>query len=267
MNTISFMTANYVAREIGYRMTDGWMQGQEATDAYFEQPVEVFAPRFDRYMADVRGLGFDAVDIWIPILNPVWATAEHIAAAKESLARHNLKVVSLAGGFGDTREHFEKSCRLAKALDTTILGGGTGLLYSDRAFMVDTLKAHGLKFGFENHPEKNPDEMMEKVGDGGDGTIGLAVDTGWFGTYGFNAAEALETLKDYLFHVHLKDVRAPGGHETCRFGEGVVPVEACARTLKRIGYRGAIAVEHEPHDYDPSDDVRISAGMLRGWLA
>ena len=28
MNTISFMTANYVARQIGYNMTEGWMQGK-----------------------------------------------------------------------------------------------------------------------------------------------------------------------------------------------------------------------------------------------
>ena len=31
MNMISFMTANYVARQIGYNMTEGWMQGDNAT--------------------------------------------------------------------------------------------------------------------------------------------------------------------------------------------------------------------------------------------
>ena len=35
MNTISFMTANYVAREIGYNMTKGWMEGDDATNAWF----------------------------------------------------------------------------------------------------------------------------------------------------------------------------------------------------------------------------------------
>ena len=31
---------------------------------------------------------------------------------------------------------------------------------------------------------------------------------------------------------------AAGGHETCRFGQGVVPIEQCVRILKEIGYDG-----------------------------
>src|SRR6187401_2670150 len=100
MNTISFMTANYVARQIGYNMTEGWMQGDNATNAYF-RPIETFAARFDQYMTDAKSLGFDAVDIWIAVLNPVWATDDHINAAQDVLAKHELRVVSLAGGFGN----------------------------------------------------------------------------------------------------------------------------------------------------------------------
>lgn len=265
MNTISFMTANYVARQVGYHMTEGWMQGDNATNAYF-RPLDTFAGRFDQYLSDVKGLGFDAVDIWIAILNPAWAMEGHIRAAQESLAKHELQVVSLAGGFGDTREVFEKTCKLATALKTTVLGGGTSLLGSDRAFVVGTLKEYGLKLGIENHPEKNPGELLAKIGDGGEGTIGAAVDTGWFGTHSYDAAKALEALDGHLFHVHLKDVLAAGGHDTCRFGWGVVPIEACVKTLKRIGYTGAISVEHEPDEFDPTDDVRASLALLKGWL-
>ncbi|MEO8609342.1 MAG: sugar phosphate isomerase/epimerase family protein [Chloroflexota bacterium] len=266
MNTISFMTANYVARQIGYNMTEGWMQGDNATNAYF-RPIETFATRFDQYMTDAKSLGFDAVDIWVAVLNPVWATDEHISAAQDILSKHELRVVSLAGGFGNTREEFEKTCKQAVALRTTILGGGTSLLASDRDFVVSTLKKYGVKLGIENHPEKNPGELLAKIGDTGDGTIGAAVDTGWFGTHSYDAAKALEELDGHLFHVHLKDVLAPGGHETCRFGWGCVPIENCVKTLKRIGYGGAISVEHEPDHFDPTDDVRAGAAMLRGWLA
>ena len=42
MNTISFMTANYVAREIGYNMTKGWMEGDDATNAFFA-PIDTYA--------------------------------------------------------------------------------------------------------------------------------------------------------------------------------------------------------------------------------
>ena len=53
MNTISFMTANYVAREIGYNMTKGWMEGDDATNAFFA-PIDTYAERFDALVAEVR---------------------------------------------------------------------------------------------------------------------------------------------------------------------------------------------------------------------
>jgi L-ribulose-5-phosphate 3-epimerase len=56
-------------------------------------------------------------------------------------------------------------------------------------------------------------------------------------------------------------------HETCRWGDGIVPIESCVRALQRLGYTGALAVEHEPETYDPSEDCRAMLAELRGWLA
>jgi sugar phosphate isomerase/epimerase len=66
--------------------------------------------------------------------------------------------------------------------------------------------------------------------------------------------------------VHLKDVLAAGTHETCRWGRGVVPIEECVRALQRIDYRGAISIEHEPEQNDPSDDCREMLAQLESWL-
>lgn len=264
INTISFMSANYVARELGYTMTRGWGQGDKATNEHF-RPIGTFRERFREILQDVRALGFDAMDLWTAHLNPIWATPEHIRTAKELLDEHNLTVPSLAGGFGSTREEFEATCRIAEALGGPVLGGSTAMLQKERAFVLETLKASGLKLGIENHPEKTPQELRDKIGDG-EGVIGATVDTGWFGTQGYDAAKALEELADALFHVHLKDVRAVGAHDTCRYGEGVVPIRECVRTLHRIGYEGAISVEHEPELFDPTEDIRASLAMLRVWL-
>jgi sugar phosphate isomerase/epimerase len=97
--------------------------------------------------------------------------------------------------------------------------------------------------------------------------VGVCLDTGWFGTHGYDGAQAIEELAPRLFHIHLKDVRAVGGHDTCRYGEGVVDIRDCVETLKRIGYGGAISIEHEPDLFDPTDDIRSSYEMLKGWLA
>src|SRR5919205_4105150 len=126
-NPISFITANYVARELGYNMTGGWGQGDRATNEHF-RPIETFAGRFEELLRDVRAMGFEAIDLWNAHLNWAWATEEHLSIARELLAKHNLRVTSLAGGFGSTPREFEAACKVAVAVGTTILGGSAGLL-------------------------------------------------------------------------------------------------------------------------------------------
>ena len=264
MNRISFMLANYVARQVVYHMDRGWGQGSKATIAYFA-PAETFGARFDEYLRDVREMGFDAIDMWTDILGPPFATPAHVEAAREALSRNGLDVLSYGGWFGSTPEEFTATCDLAVALGTTLLGGSTRVLEKDRAFVVRTLKERGLRLGLENHPE-TPDQMLAKIGDGGDGTLGTTVDTGWYGTQAVDAAEAIQHLAPHVFQVHLKDVREAGEHNTCRFGDGVVPVERCVRVLQQVGFTGPLSIEHEPELYDPSEEVADSLRMLRGWL-
>lgn len=265
MLTISCMSANYVARELGYRMTGGFGQGDRATNAAF-QPVETFTERFGALLDDIKNLGFQAVDLWTGHLNPAWATPEHVAAAKRELEKRSLSVPSLAGGFGDTREAFEQSCRIAAELGAPVLGGSSGLLFSDKNTLLAVAQEHNVVFAFENHPdERTPTDVRERIGSPAP-HLGVCLDTGWFGTYGYSAAQAVEELADVLAHVHLKDVREVGGHETCRYGEGVVDLEACVQQLQRQGYTNGISVEHEPEDRSPNDDLRASLKLLQGWL-
>jgi sugar phosphate isomerase/epimerase len=266
VNTISFMSVNYVARQVNYNMTGGWGQGDRTTAEYF-QPIETFAERFATILRDIRAMGFDALDLWTVHLNPTWASERHIESAQRLLQEHNLRVVSLAGWFGSTPEEFDATCRLAVALGTDILGGSTSMLQKDRGFVVETLHKHDVRLGIENHPEKTPDELLEKIGDGGAGRIGATVDTGWFGTQGFDAAQALVELRQHLFHVHLKDVLAVGAHDTCRYGQGIVPIERCAEVLQEIGYSGSISIEHEPEHFDPTEDCVAGFKILQSWLA
>ena len=96
MNTISFMTANYVARQVGYHMTEGWGQGDQSTQDYF-RPVATFAVRFEEYLQDIAAMEFTAFDLWIAILNPAWTTDEHIAAVNELISRYHMPITTLAG--------------------------------------------------------------------------------------------------------------------------------------------------------------------------
>src|SRR5207253_2471926 len=170
------------------------------------------AHRFEEYLRDIQAIGFEAIDMGSGVLGPPWATPEHVRQAQELLRKHGMAVYSYAGWMGSDAESFTSMCELATAFGAPVLGGGTSMLTKDRTFVLDTLKRYGLRLGIENHPEKTPEEMLVKIGDGGDGVlsqrrIGTTVDTGWYGTQGYDAAEAIERLGPHVFHVHLKDVR------------------------------------------------------------
>ncbi len=265
MNTISFMSANFVARQLDFNMTRGWGQGDKASNEYFK-PIETFQERFREMLQIISDAGFHAMDLWTSHVNPVWATEQHIQIACDLLSEYGFQVPSIAGWMGSTAAEFEATCQLANELACPLLGGSTSMLDKDRPFVVATLKKYTLKLGLENHPEKSAQELMSKIGDGGDGTIGATVDTGWFGTQGYDAAQALSELGDKVFLVHLKDVLAVGAHDSCRYGRGIVPIRECVRVLKQQGYQGAISVEHEPDHFDPTGDCVADRIMLEDWL-
>lgn len=257
---ISFTTANYVAREVGYAM-HGWGHGDKATNEAFA-PLATYPKKIDELLRDVKALGFDAVDIWGAHLSPDWATDEHVDAAVAALTRHGLTVSTYATWAGP--KNVERACELALALETSIIGGGFS---GDPERLGPTLEKYGVRLAVENHPEKTPAEVLDKIRRGG-ASFGATIDTGWWGTQGYDAARAIEELADHVLHVHLKDVLAlDEPHETCRWGEGIVPIEECVRALQRIGYTGPIAIEHEPETFDPSDDIRAMRGELEAWLA
>jgi L-ribulose-5-phosphate 3-epimerase len=258
-NAVTFMTANYVARETGYAMRD-WGHGHYSTSDAFS-PIETFAERFGALLADVRALGFDAIDLWSAHLSPDWATRRHVDLALAELERHGVGVASYAAAVRPA--DVDEVCELACALGVTVL---TGPCSAELDALVPVLERYGVRLGVENHPERTPREVLEKIARGG-AMFGATVDTGWWGTHGFDPVEAIEELDGHIIHVHLKDVRAVGGHETCRWGQGVVPIEACVRALERIGYAGPMSIEHVPSLFDPTDDVRAMRAQLAGWLS
>ena len=265
-NEISFMGANLVAQQLDWSMTEGWGQGDAAANAHYA-PIETFRERFNSLIEYVVANGFSLVDVWTAQLNWEWATEEHLRIAREVLDGHGVRVASYAGEYGSSPDQFQRACEVAGALGTRILGGNAPLLAADRDFVVKTLIAHDLCLAIENHAEKTSDEMLARIGDGANGRIGTALDTGWYGSQGYDAARAVHELRDHLFYLHLKDVRGVGAHDTCRFGEGIVRIRECVEAARELGYSGPISVEHEPERFDPTDDCVASREMLEEWLS
>lgn len=257
---ISFMTANFVARETGWAM-HGWGHGDRLTNEAFA-PIETFAARFNGLLEDVRALGFDSVDLWGAHLNPDWATDEHVAIAQDALLAHGVTVTTYGAWIG--AGNVARACELAQAVGTSVIGAGFS---GDAGQLASVLREHGITLAVENHPEQTPAEVLAKI-EAGDGTMATTVDTGWWATQGYDPARAIEELDGHVAHVHLKDVlRAGEPHDTCAWGDGIVDVEACVATLRRSDYTGAYTVEHEPENRDPSAEIVAMREQLEGWLA
>lgn len=271
------MSANFVAREIGYKMDSGWMQGDDATNAWFS-PLATYEERFAAMLDEVCELGFKAIDLWAAHLNYAWATPAHIAIAKRLLEERELRVASYAGWFGPGAAEFEAACLLARALDIPVLGGLSPLLETDRPALVSILRKYGLVLGYENHPETSIEQIQKMIGEGDEDVVGVALDTGWLATRGIDVMEGVKAFLPRLKHVHLKDVEAKPeeptgfefkdmGHGTCAHGEGIVPIQECVNYLITNGYRGELSIEHEPEDFDPRPDTKKSLELVQKWIA
>jgi sugar phosphate isomerase/epimerase len=271
----SFITANFVARPLGYRMEKGWSDGDQASNDWFA-PLATFETRFDEMLGEIKALGFSSIDLWCAHLHWRWATVHHVETARRLLGKHGLAVRSypawVMGGAAD----LHAACRLCATLDIPYFVGNCELFTTDRASAVAILREHGVGYAIENHPEKSSAEMLARLGQGDEDIAGIALDTGWCGTAKWDALAALKDLGPRLFAVHLKDVKAPRaaktglefidrGHETCRLGDGIVPIKAIVERLRVAGFRGSIGIEHEPETFDPREEIRESRERVEQW--
>ena len=262
----AFITANFVARAVDYRLSPfAWGEADRATQDAFHGPQ--FAARFDALCAEVVALGFQAIDIWVAHLNPLRASDAMVGEAIAILAKHKLKVVAYTAGLG--RPHVplsdaERIYAVAQRLGAPMLG--VWLHPSNARLAYDLGREYGVKYAIENHPEKRPQELFATIGDFGE-VIGVAQDIGFWPRFGYDAVQATWELKAHLLHMHLKQVRQIGDEwQTCAYDEGVNDIPSVLAVLKQIGYSGALSIEHEPHDHDPSVEVARSLALLRDWL-
>ena len=150
-------------------------------------------------------------------------------------------------------------------LDVDLIAGPGSILRTNRSEVASVLRAHGVRFGLENHPERTPSEVLEAIGD--EDALGVAVDTGWWATQGCDPVAAIHELSDRLFHVHLKDVEEPGTHVTCMHGDGCARISDCVGALIDIGYAGPVSIEHHSFDRDPTPECARALTMVREQLA
>lgn len=273
----SYVTANLVAEPLGFHMPKGWQQGDSASNEFY-RPVDTYEERFGSMLDRVKELGFSSIDLWAAHLHFSWATLEHVEIAKRLLQEKGVVARSYAAWVGDSPAELRSACRVCRELGMSYIAGHIEYVNTDRSAAVEILRSFGVGYAIENHTETSIEILRARLGEGDEDVMGIALDTGWSGTREWDALEGLEALYDRIFTVHLKDVKSKRaepsgyefidmGHETCALGEGIVPVEAVVKELRRRGFRGSIGIEHEPEEFDPSDEIKTGLARAEKWWA
>lgn len=265
---LSYVSANDIAAQLGYNMQNGWGEAEQSVISWYG-PEEHFESRFEALLIRIKSIGFNAVDLYVAHLGGIWAEHKKVQMAVSLLKRYGLKVTSLVGYFGDRPIDFEATCHLAQILDTKLLSGSTKVSSTNPKFLIEALDKYDLHLAIENHFEVTAEEHLDKIESLHSHRVGLAVDTGWYGTQGVDPVEAIHLLGDRVMHIHLKDIHEPNikkpgitlvdmGHESCKLGDGIIDIKSCLEALDEINYTGPVAIEHEPEDRDPALDCKLS---------
>lgn len=257
---LSYVSANLIGEPSGWSGEDDWgklddMMVRETTPEGFRE-----------ISRSVRAMGFDGIEIYTGHCSYLKHGTDHAEAIRAVCADEGLVLVGYAGGFGQpngTRDDWARTIAMCRALGARMMTGG---IAGDWEVAAEVLRDAGMIVAYENHPEKNADEILAKI-DGKEDVIKVGLDTGNLTARGGDALDAAKKLYDHIVHVHLKDVREAGAHNTLALGKGVAKVRATVEYLVERGYDGWASIEHEPFDRSPDPEVAESLATVRGWLS
>jgi len=134
------------------------------------------------------------------------------------------------------------------------------------------VKEYNIKVAIHNHgPEDKhfptPQSALRVVKDM-DSRCGLCIDVGHTARAGVDVVESIQEAGSRLFDMHIKDMRAVTGKDSgCPVGEGVLPIVAMFKQLKKMNYSGTVSLEYEVEADSPFTGMKASFAYMRGVLA
>ena len=218
----------------------------------------------------MRGIGLTAIELWEPMCSYRVYSVEDARALRAELEAMGFRSIAYCiGGWGaGDVDEVEPAYAFAAALGAEVVVGCID--ERQQATILPAIEAagarHGLVYAIENHPAPNFSDPAAIAAATRDyAHIGANLDTGIYYMMGHDLLEALETLGDKVYHVHLKDTRR--GEEGCfPLGDGEAPNAALLSALRARGYGRMVSIEYEAPS-DPTPGLHQSLGYILGALA
>lgn len=133
------------------------------------------------------------------------------------------------------------------------------------------VKEYNIKVAIHNHgPEDKhfptPQSALRVVKDM-DPRCGLCIDAGHTARAGADLVESIQEAGSRLFDMHIKDMITVARDSICPVGEGVLPIVAILKQLKKMNYAGTVSLEYETDADSPFTGMKASFAYMRGVLA
>ena len=185
-------------------------------------------------------------------------TDEMCQSARDKFDRAGIRCVSYYSATIKDDRDIDYVVRFAKILGARNVSGdatGSTLHRIDERFTQE-----GLTYGIHNHwfKQKFAYESVDDVLNGLaelSKTVGATLDVGQMAACGHDPIDAIRKLAPRLLVVHLKDVAATGAEHNVLLGNGVANIPGVMRELKKIDFRGLVAIEYEK-DGDSNEDMK-----------
>jgi sugar phosphate isomerase/epimerase len=203
---------------------------------------------------------------------PYTVTADEAAKARSEFKKAGLEIMS--GGNISLQD--EDPMKLRKLFEYARMSGMPMMVCAPTHKTLDTVeklvKEFDIKAALHNHgPEDKhfptPQSVLDAV-KGRDPRMGLCMDMGHSMRTGIDVVQALETAGSRLLDMHIKDLKSPTDKASqCDVGEGVMPIVAIFKQLKKMNYQGCVNLEYEINGDNPLPGMLHSFGYMRGVLA
>ena len=134
------------------------------------------------------------------------------------------------------------------------------------------VKEFNIKAALHNHgPEDKhfptPESVLDAV-KGMDARVGLCMDIGHSSRTGADVVEWVRKAGPRLLDMHVKDLKDKMVSKSqCAIGDGVLPLPAIVKQLRKMKYTGGMMLEYEIEANDPVVGMAKSIYYLKGLLA
>lgn len=203
---------------------------------------------------------------------PYTSTPAEIARAVSEFSKAGLTIVS--GGNTDMKSsdpaELRKYFEYARACGMPMLVAAP--LHENLGAIEKLAKEFDIQIAIHTHGPEDPNFPSPKVVldavKGMDPRMGLCMDVGHSMRAGADVVQEIVNAGPRLLDMHFKDLK--DGHvkeSQCDVGDGVMPVVAIFKQLRKIGYRGCVNLEYEINADNPVPGMLHSFGYMKGVLA